>query len=95
MSLQLLIVDLGSQTDLSWSTVMQVTGFSGLTTTVRASFATWISSYLTPPASQAAISSSPIASEASLASVSPAQNFSKPPPVPEVPTVTLTSGFSS
>ena len=26
------------------------------------------------------------------ASVSPAQNFSKPPPVPEVPTVTLTSG---
>src|SRR4051794_6323258 len=28
-------------------------------------------------------------------SVSPAQNFSKPPPVPEVPTVTWTSGFSS
>ena len=28
-------------------------------------------------------------------SVSPAQNFSKPPPVPEVPTVTLTSGFSA
>ena len=28
-------------------------------------------------------------------SVSPAQNFSKPPPVPEIPTVTLTSGFSS
>ena len=35
-----------------------------------------------------------IAREASLKSVSPAQNFSKPPPVPEVPTVTLTSGFS-
>ena len=27
-------------------------------------------------------------------SVSPAQNFSKPPPVPEVPTVIFTSGFS-
>src|SRR5687768_9050386 len=27
-------------------------------------------------------------------SVSPAQNFSKPPPVPEVPTVILTPGFS-
>src|SRR5512132_3830056 len=28
-------------------------------------------------------------------SVSPAQNFSKPPPVPEMPTVTLMSGLSS
>ena len=28
-------------------------------------------------------------------SVSPAQNFSKPPPVPEVPTVTLTPACSS
>ncbi len=28
-------------------------------------------------------------------SVSPAQNFSKPPPVPEVPTVTLTPEFSA
>ena len=28
-------------------------------------------------------------------SVSPAQNFSKPPPVPEIPTVIFTSGFSS
>ena len=28
-------------------------------------------------------------------SVSPAQNFSKPPPVPDSPTVILTSGFSS
>jgi hypothetical protein len=27
-------------------------------------------------------------------SVSPAQNFSNPPPVPDVPTVTLTWGFS-
>jgi len=28
-------------------------------------------------------------------SVSPAQNFLKPPPVPEVPTETLTLGFSA
>ena len=28
-------------------------------------------------------------------SVSPAQNFSKPPPVPEVPTATRTSGLSA
>jgi hypothetical protein len=28
-------------------------------------------------------------------SVSPAQNFSKPPPVPDWPTEILTSGFSS
>ena len=28
-------------------------------------------------------------------SVSPAQNFSKPPPVPDWPTVIFTSGFSS
>ena len=28
-------------------------------------------------------------------SVSPAQNFSKPPPVPEMPTVIFTSGFFS
>ncbi len=27
-------------------------------------------------------------------SVSPAQNFSKPPPVPDSPTVIFTSGFS-
>ena len=40
-------------------------------------------------------SSSLIGREASEMSVSPAQNFSKPPPVPDSPTVTLTSGFSS
>jgi hypothetical protein len=36
-----------------------------------------------------------IGREASEMSVSPAQNFSKPPPVPEMPTEILTSGFSS
>jgi hypothetical protein len=35
-----------------------------------------------------------IGREALDTSVSPAQNFSNPPPVPEVPTVTLTPGFS-
>jgi len=40
ISFQFLTVDFGSQTDLSWSTVRQVTGLFGLTTTVSASFAT-------------------------------------------------------
>ena len=43
---------------------------------------------------QIAASSSLIGREASEMSVSPAQNFSKPPPVPEMPTVTLTLGCS-
>ncbi len=45
--------------------------------------------------SQSAISSSSIGREASEMSVSPAQNFSKPPPVPDWPTLMLTSEFSS
>src|SRR5215207_8316917 len=44
---------------------------------------------------QTLASSSSIGRDASEIWVSPAQNFSKPPPVPEVPTVTLTSGFSA
>src|SRR6266545_3775774 len=47
-----------------------------------------------PFAWQAFASSDSISRDASEMSVSPAQNFSKPPPVPEVPTVTLTFGFS-
>ena len=39
-------------------------------------------------------SSALIGRDASLMSVSPAQNFSKPPPVPEVPTVIWTPEFS-
>ena len=35
-----------------------------------------------------------IGREASLMSVSPRQNFWKPPPVPEMPTVTRTSGLA-
>src|SRR4051812_16089875 len=42
-----------------------------------------------------ASSSGLIGRDASEMSVSPAQNFSKPPPVPEMPTVTWTSGCSS
>ena len=57
--------------------------------------ATLSSSYSMPLLSQAAVSSSLIGRDASEMSVSPAQNFSKPPPVPEVPTVTRTPEFSS
>ena len=59
------------------------------------SLATWTSEYLTPFFSQTGTSSlASIGREASEMSVSPAQNFSKPPPVPDSPTVTLTFGFS-
>ena len=55
---------------------------------VSASVATWSSTYSTPPSSQRATSSSSICRDAFEMSVSPAQNRSKPPPVPEMPTVT-------
>ena len=48
-------------------------------------------SQLRPSAS----SSAWIGRDASLMSVSPLQNFSKPPPVPEVPTVICTPEFSA
>src|SRR5829696_867776 len=50
--------------------------------------------YLMPLASHACFSSSLMAREASEMSVSPLQNLVKPPPVPEVPTVTLTPDCS-
>ena len=84
------------QTCLSWSTVRQSTARFLLDATAMPSLATTTSVYLTPPFSQiGASSSSLIGREASEMSVSPAQNFSKPPPVPDVPTVTCTSGYSS
>ena len=43
-----------------------------------------------PAARQASISAARIGREASWISVSPRQNFLKPPPVPEMPTVTRT-----
>jgi hypothetical protein len=53
------------------------------------------SSYWTPFCSQiGASSSSLMGRDASEMSVSPAQNFSKPPPVPDWPTVIFTSGCS-
>ncbi len=64
--------------------------FAGLTTTVSASKATGTSMYLMPALRQASISSAVIGREALAMSVSPRQNFLKPPPVPETPTVTRT-----
>ena len=66
--------------------------FSLFTITVSASVATWNSVYSMPASLQIAASSSLIGREASERSVSPAQKRSKPPPVPEMPTVTWTSG---
>ena len=66
--------------------------FSGFTTTDKPSLATTTSVYPIPLALHAAASSSLIGLDASEMSVSPAQNFWKPPPVPAVATVTLTPG---
>ena len=49
--------------------------------------------YSMPAALQSSISFFRIGREASEMSVSPRQNFLKPPPVPEMPTVTLTAPF--
>jgi hypothetical protein len=57
------------------------------------SLATWTSEVSMPALSQSGTSSSSsIGREASEMSVSPAQNFSKPPPVPDWPTVMRTPG---
>ena len=62
----------------------------GLMTTVSASNATGNSMYLMPVLRQASISSVGIGRDAFDMSVSPRQNFLKPPPVPDMPTVTRT-----
>ena len=83
--------DSGAQIVLSSSTVRHLAqSFSLLTISVRASLATAISAYSMPASAQAAASSSLIERDASEMSVSPAQNFLKPPPVPDWPTVTST-----
>ena len=88
---QLLTLEPGFQIAFSSSTVRQVAqSFSLLTTIVSASLATWSSTYSTPLESQIADSSSLIGREAFERSVSPRQKRSKPPPVPEMPTVTST-----
>src|SRR4051812_4372785 len=59
------------------------------------SLATCTSEYATPFFLQTSVSSgSSIGREASEMSVSPAQNFSKPPPVPDSPTEMSTPEFS-
>ena len=67
--------------------------FSLFTTTARPSLAITISVKSIPASAQAFFSSSLMAREAFEMSVSPAQNFLKPPPVPLVPTVTRWPGF--
>ena len=67
--------------------------FLGLTTTVSASNATGSSKYSMPAWRHSSISFLEIGREASWMSVSPRQNLRKPPPVPEIPTVTLTCCF--
>ena len=64
--------------------------FLYLTTTDKPSFAILNSVYSIPASSSSAFSSSLIGREAFEKSVSPAMNFSNPPPVPDTPTVTLT-----
>ena len=56
-------------------------------TTVKASFATIISVYLTPFFAHSAASVDLIGRDAFEISVSPLQKREKPPPVPEMPTV--------
>ena len=68
---------------------MQVAqSFCGLTTTVSPSHATVSSVGSMPLDAHSSISVSRIVRDASEMSVSPLQNFWKPPPVPETPTVT-------
>ena len=64
--------------------------FFGLITTVSASKATGSSMYCTPALRHSSISRARIGRDAFEKSVSPRQNFLKPPPVPEMPTVTRT-----
>ena len=92
-SFQLVTLEPGSQIFFSCSVVRQSTqSLSLFTTTVSASFATWNSTGSIPASSQIVASSSLIGREAFERSVSPRQNRSKPPPVPETPTVTWTPG---
>ena len=67
--------------------------FSLLTTTVRPSTATGSSTNSTPAFVQDSASAFLIGREALATSISPAQNFLNPPPVPLVPTGTFTPGL--
>ena len=81
------------QTFFSSAVVRQVAQvFCLLVTSVIPSFATVNATHLMPFSRQAAYSVDLIALDAFARSISPRQNFSKPPPVPEIPTVILTFG---
>ena len=67
--------------------------FWRLVTSEIPSFATVNATHLIPLLRQVAYSDDLIAREAFARSISPRQNFSKPPPVPEMPTVTRTPGW--
>src|SRR4029453_10364280 len=85
----------GSQSVLSSLTVMQdAQSFFGFTMTARPSYAIGSSMYSIPLALHASTSVGLIGRDASEMSVSPLQNFLKPPPVPEIPTVTFALGFT-
>jgi hypothetical protein len=80
----------GAQIFFRSSTVMVFAHvLRGLTTTVRASKATGSSMYSMPFFFASSISLARIGREAPATSISPRVNFLKPPPVPEMPTVTL------
>jgi hypothetical protein len=84
----------GSQTFFSSATVRQFTHvFDLFTTTERPSLATVKATHLTPALAQLTASEDFIGREAFDRSVSLRQNRSKPPPVPEMPTVTRAFGF--
>src|ERR687897_530161 len=68
--------------------------FCGLIARVIPSFATVKATHLMPFSLHWAYSEALIALEAFARSISPRQNFSKPPPVPEIPTVMRTFGWT-
>jgi hypothetical protein len=76
--------------------MQEAQSFSGCTRTVSPSMAIFISTGSMPPGSHRARSSSSslMGREALFPSVSPAQNFLKPPPVPEKATATRTPLFA-
>src|SRR6187402_9450 len=78
----------GAQRVFSSATLIVVAHvFFGLTTIARPSYAMGSSMYSTPAVLQASISAGRIGLDALLTLTSSRQNFWKPPPVPEIPTV--------
>ena len=90
----MLTLEPGSQIFFSSATVRQFAHvFCRLTTTERPSLATVNATHLTPASLQRTASEFFIGRDAFERSVSLRQNRSKPPPVPEIPTVTRAFGF--